>query len=385
MLRESGRVAEAIEAYRQAVALRPGYSEAWNSLGMLLRIEGDLDGAEDAFTRATQLRPDWAEALNNLAGVYQETRRVDQAVATFRQALSIKNEPRIWDNLLLAMYGQEGVAAQKIRVAHDQWNAAVAAPLELPPYRFTNQKLAERPLRIGYVSPDFREHPVGYLMTPVLKNHDRSEFEVFCYSDVKAPDAVTRRHRELVQCWVDATAMSDEQLASQIEQDRIDVLIDLTLHSANNRLLVFASRPAPVQLTWAGYPGSTGLHTVDYRLTDPRLDPPDQTARALYSERLICLPNSFWCFEPQTQDPAVNDLPAARTARSPSAASTSSAKLPTPPSPDGPRSCGQFELAAARARPAQAGPVTNWPRLWQTSASTHIASFSWTAGPDRIT
>ncbi|HLZ10393.1 MAG TPA: hypothetical protein VKT80_17525, partial [Chloroflexota bacterium] len=170
----------------------------------------------------------------------------------------------------------------------------------------------DRRLRIGYVSPDFREHPVGYLMTPVLAHHDRSAFEIFCYSDVKAPDTVTRLHQSLAQHWFDATALNDEQLASQIERDRIDVLIDLALHTANNRLLMFARRPVPVQLTWAGYPGSTGLHTVDYRLTDPHLDPPDQQRGSLYTEKLIRLPNCFWCFDPQTREPAINNPPAMR-------------------------------------------------------------------------
>jgi predicted O-linked N-acetylglucosamine transferase (SPINDLY family) len=312
LLRDMGRPREAIEAYRQAVALRPDYADAWNNMGMLLRIEGDFDGAEEAFVQAARLRPDSPEVLNNLAGVYQETRRVAQAVHLLRRAAEISNHPKIWDNLLLAMYGLEGVTAAQIRAAHDQWNAAVAVPLARPAGAFPNEKIADRRLRVGLVSQDFREHPVGYLLTPVLEHHDRSHFEIVCYSDVKGPDAVTRRHQQLADRWADTTALTDEQLASLVEHDQIDVLFDLALHTANSRLLAFARRPAPVQLTWAGYPASTGLYTIDYRLTDPHLDPLGTDRESLYSEKLLYLPNCFWCVDPQGQEPPVNDPPATR-------------------------------------------------------------------------
>jgi predicted O-linked N-acetylglucosamine transferase (SPINDLY family) len=312
LLRQLGRTREAVSAYRRAVRLRPDYPDAWNSLGTLARIEGDLDTALDALDHAVRLRPDWPEALNNLAGVYQEMRKLDHAVHLFRRALSFKSEPRIWDNLLLALYGLPSVTAQNLRDEHARWNQAVPAPMQPTAPSFSNDRSPSRGLRIGYVSPDFREHPVGRLMTPVLANHDRSRFEVFCYSDVKAPDAITARHRSHADHWIDATAMTDDQLAAKIREDRIDVLIDLALHTANNRLLVFARRPAPVQMAWAGYPGSTGLSTMDFRITDPQLDPPDSGRESLYPEKLIRLPHCFWCFDPYEPDPHVNPLPARR-------------------------------------------------------------------------
>jgi len=312
VLRELGKAPESVAAYRQAVRLRPIYPDAWHSLGVLLRAMNDLDAAEDAFTRAVSQRPNWPEALNNLAGVFQDTRRVDQAIDLFRRAIALSNNPRIWDNLLLALHGQDGITLQALQEEHARWNAACALPLaQLPPVH-VNDLSAHRRLRIGYISPDFREHPVGRLLLPVLENHDHSHFEIACYSDVRRPDAITDRVRLAADQWIDASSFSDDALAQRIQQDHIDILVDLTLHTANNRLLVFARKPAPVQITWAGYPGSTGLTTIDFRLSDPHLDPPAEKRDSYYSEKTLLLPNCFWCFDPQTPEPLVNDLPATR-------------------------------------------------------------------------
>jgi predicted O-linked N-acetylglucosamine transferase (SPINDLY family) len=140
-------------------------------------------------------------------------------------------------------------------------------------------------------------------------HHDRQQFEVLCYANVGQSDALTDRFRVASDGWRNIAGISDEEAAARIRADRIDILVDLTLHLANHRLLVFARRPAPVQVTWAGYPGTTGLETIDYRLTDPYLDPPG-TSDEHYSEASICLPHSFWCYDPLTGAPPVNPLPA---------------------------------------------------------------------------
>jgi len=187
-----------------------------------------------------------------------------------------------------------------------------AARLKIPLAQFIrphdNDRDPDRRLRIGYVSPDFKEHPVGRLLVPLLANHDHANFETVCYSDVRCEDAITDRLRGFGDRWSDVSRLSDEQLAERIRQDRIDVLVDLTLHTAGNRLLVFARKPAPVQITWAGYPGTTGLETIDFRLSDPHLDPPGSNNGGWYSEKTLRLPNCFWAFDPQTPEPMVNEL-----------------------------------------------------------------------------
>jgi predicted O-linked N-acetylglucosamine transferase (SPINDLY family) len=165
-------------------------------------------------------------------------------------------------------------------------------------------------LRIGYVSPDFRRHPVGRFILPLVSNHSRQQFEVFCYSDIAAArvDHITEKLKSCASCWRDTKGLSDAELAELIRRDRIDLLIDLTMHMADNRLRVFAMKPAPVQVTYLAYVGTTGLDTIDYRITDPYLDPRGaSSAEPIYSEQSIHLPNSYWCYTPPEEAPAVVD------------------------------------------------------------------------------
>ena len=146
---------------------------------------------------------------------------------------------------------------------------------------------------------------MSFFTVPLLSHHDHRQFEIFCYADVARPDAVTERLRGHADVWRNTVGLSDQQLADLVRSDQIDILVDLTMHMANNRLLVFARKPAPVQVAWLAYPGTTGLSTMDYRLTDPYLDPPG-LFDAFYSEESIRLPETFWCYDPLTDRPPVN-------------------------------------------------------------------------------
>jgi predicted O-linked N-acetylglucosamine transferase (SPINDLY family) len=170
-------------------------------------------------------------------------------------------------------------------------------------YQHPTSRDQNRRLRIGYVSPDFRQHVVGFNLQPLFEHHDHEQFEIFCYSDVVAPDTITRWFEKRADHWVDSHRLSDEQLAEQIRLDRIDLLVDLALHTRENRLLVFAEKPAPVQVSFAGYPGSTGVSAIQYRLSDPYLDPQPNGGDVVH------LPHSFWCYQPN-EDVPVNPLPA---------------------------------------------------------------------------
>ena len=146
-------------------------------------------------------------------------------------------------------------------------------------------------------------------MTPLLAAHDRSQFDIFCYSDVLKPDHITARQQAELVTWRDTLQLNDQQAAELIRGDQIDILVDLTMHMERNRLLVFARKAAPVQVTWLAYPGTTGVSAIDYRLTDPQLDPPGMYDD-LYCERTYRLPETFWCYDPMTAEPAVKTLPA---------------------------------------------------------------------------
>ena len=176
----------------------------------------------------------------------------------------------------------------------------------------TNDCIKKRRLRIGYVSPDFRAHSVAYFIEPVLKYHDSGHYEIFCYYNHTVEDSVTRRLRAHTDHWRTISGLSDDEAAQLIRKDHIDILVDLAGHTGNNRLLVFARKPAPIQATWLGYLNTTGLAAMDYRITDHSASPPGITDR-YHSENLIRLPDSQWCYQPPAECPPVTPLPALTT------------------------------------------------------------------------
>jgi predicted O-linked N-acetylglucosamine transferase (SPINDLY family) len=197
---------------------------------------------------------------------------------------------------------------QTLFLEHRRWAERHAAPLAAEARPYANDPAPDRPLRVGYVSPDLREHPVASFLTPVLAHHDRSRFHVTCYADVARPDGVTRHLQTLADAWRDLPGRSDAQVADLIQADSTDILVDLAGHTACNRLLVFARKPAPVQVTHFGYPNTTGLSTMDYRISDRYADPPGRT-EAYHTEELVRLPEVAWCYRPLAA-PEVTPLPA---------------------------------------------------------------------------
>jgi predicted O-linked N-acetylglucosamine transferase (SPINDLY family) len=174
----------------------------------------------------------------------------------------------------------------------------------------TNDRNPDRKLRIGYISTEFRQHALGLNIVPLLTQHDRTQFEIYCYADVDKPDFYTFRLRQCTDRWHDINRKSAEQIARLVREDGIDILLDIHQHMGSNRLVVYAFKPAPVQIGFAGYPGSSGLSTIDYRLTDPWLEPADEPPYPS-SETAVRLPHSFWCYHPVTEVPVV-PLPAER-------------------------------------------------------------------------
>src|SRR5205085_5852891 len=174
---------------------------------------------------------------------------------------------------------------------------------------YRNDRSPGRQLRIGYVSPDFLNHPVGRFLQPLFEHHDRDRYEIVCYSDVHNDDWMTKKLREYASAWRSTVALSDAALAEQIYADGVDILVDLSLHTARNRLLTFARKPAPVQVTYLAYPGTSGMEAMDYRFTDAYLDPPGN--ERFYTERSIRL-KTYWCYRAPKETPDVKPLPAER-------------------------------------------------------------------------
>lgn len=306
-----GLLDDAIAAYHQAITLRPNYREAHNNLGLALHDRGEFEEAVTAFRKAITLDPGSSTAHANFGDTLREMGRLDEAIAEYRRAITIDpGNSTVHSNLVFYMNFHSGSDVRAIAGEQRRWNLKHAEPLNSSIQPHSNDRMPNRRLRIGYVSPDFRGHVVGYNMLPLLARHHPAEFEVFCYAQVNRPDAITERFQACVSHWCDTKGLTDEQLAARIRADQIDILVDLTLHMENQRLRVFARKPAPVQVTFAGYPGSTGLTAIDYRLSDPHLDPPGMD-ESIYSEKTVRLPHTFWCYDPlDCRDIPVNSLPA---------------------------------------------------------------------------
>jgi protein O-GlcNAc transferase len=310
LLSELKQFEQAEAALRQALHYKPNYAEAHYNLGIVLWTQGRLDEAQLSYQQALREKPDHVDAHLNLGNVFKDQGRLDDAIATYRVALRQKPDAaQIHSNLVHTMLYHPGYQAEAILEECRRWNDQHARPLESFIQPHANHPETERRLRVGYVSPDLREHADSFFAVPLLSNHDHRRFDILCYADVHHPDAVTERVRGYADHWRSTVGLSDQQIADLIRADQIDILVDLKLHAGTNRLRVFARKPAPLQVAWLGYPGTTGLSTIDYRLTDPHLDPPG-LFDAFYSEESIRLPETFWCYDPLTDGPAVSSLPA---------------------------------------------------------------------------
>ena len=347
VLSAQGELDKAVAAYDEAVRLKPDYVAALNNLGTVLTLQGELETADTVFRKALAHKPEYAEAYGSLGVVLTKQGRLDEAVSAFDEGLKLNGDDALtYNNLGGALTDQgklaEALAARRQALAlnasyadahssllfgmnydprmsqHDiyaesrRWEAVhVAHPIARQRPRPVDPD-ADRRLRVGYVSPDFRRHSVSYFIGPLVAGHDRRAFEVFCYAEVARPDDWTARIRERADAWRSTVGMDDPAVAAKIREDGIDILVDLAGHTDKNRLLVFAERPAPVQVSWLGYPNTTGLTAMDYRLTDAIADPA-AAADALYSETLVRLAGGFLCYGPAVDAPEVGACPVRRS------------------------------------------------------------------------
>ena len=345
VVQRRGRLADAADAFRAAIRHAPHWPEAHANLGVALLGLGEHEAAQEALRAALAIDPHHAAALGNLGAVYLRAGAPVAAEAACRKAIALAPaEPR-WltnlavalqmqarhaeseaccrgamtmrpadaaghGNLLFALNYRDDVSAEKIYAEYCRWNVQHAAGLaRSAPH--DRDRTPGRRLRVGYVSPDFRQHAVALFAEPLLAAHDRGAVELFCYADVVVCDATTERLRGLADCWRDTTGLSDADLTTMIERDRIDVLVDLAGHSAGNRLLTFARKPAPVQVCYLlGHGYTSGLAAMDAFLADEWLAPPG--SETLFSERIVRLPRVPFAYLPPAGMPPVAPLPAAR-------------------------------------------------------------------------
>ncbi|HEX5049518.1 MAG TPA: tetratricopeptide repeat protein [Gammaproteobacteria bacterium] len=290
-----GRFGEAARSYETAIELDPGYAEAYNNLGYVLARQDRLADADAFYRKAIELDPQYAEPHTNRGNLLKDRAELDAAIACYRRAIALRPDlSALHSNLLLTLHYHSGYSPEDLAREHRAWANRHVAPLAAARRPHANGREPGRRLRVGFVSGDFREHPVARFMLPLLRERNPEHAEIFAYSDVAAPDAVTELLRERVDRWRDVAALGDAQLAEAVRADGIDVLVDLAAHSGHNRLLTFARKPAPVQVTYLAYCSTTGVDAIDYRITDRFLDP--QPAAGHYSEASLYLPNCYWCY-----------------------------------------------------------------------------------------
>jgi predicted O-linked N-acetylglucosamine transferase (SPINDLY family) len=302
------RLAEAAATLRAGLALQPEHASLRSNLaGVLIELgAGEEARAEMELLLASNFES--AQLICNLGHLYRDQGRIDEALAHFRRALALDpTNAEVFTNLLLTLNYSPQYDAATIFREHLGYGSRFVKPyLEPEPDREWPRRL-----RVGYVSPDFRNHVVAVFMEPILQRRDRSRFEVFCYYNHRWEDRVTERFRELSDHWIHCVHMKDEELVQRIRADRIDILVDLTGHTGDNRLPVFSSKPAPVQVSYLGYPNTTGLSAMDYRITDARADPPGEAER--YSvEKLVRPWPTYFCFQPPANCPDVAAPPSGK-------------------------------------------------------------------------
>jgi len=304
----SERLVEAEQLARGLVNDQPERAERYVALGRVLTKQRKFSEAIAVFRAGLALDPANVAVTTPLVEALATLGRVDETVTELERALAIA--PTLaaeHSSLVFQMAFSDRYDAAAQLAAARRWSACHAAPLLGRRRPQPHARDPERRLRIGYVSPDFRRHVQRLYTIPVLSEHDHVAYEIVCYSSVKTPDAYTERIKALADEWHDVARLGDRELAQKIRDERIDVLVDLTMHMAHNRLRVFAEKPAPVQIAWLAYPGTTGVDGMDHRLTDPFLDPAG--AALPYSEQSLWLPHSFWCYRPEGEQGVVGELP----------------------------------------------------------------------------
>lgn len=330
-LRLTGRNDEAIQAFGAAIERAPRDPVARNCLGVALCNAGKLDDAIAVWRELVEIAPTFALACHNLANALLERGAAREAAEWHRRAIAL--DPKLIEahsNLLRELAYLPEITPQQLLDEHRQWWARHGKPIaEKSRAAHDNDRDPDRALRIGWLSPDFREHSVAYFLEPIFTNHDRSRMQFICYSmtpaviarsaaplggDAARADPFTGRFKSLADAWRDIAGASDEQALQQMRDDRIDILIDLAGHTPRNRMTLLAHKPAPIQVNYLGYPCTTGAGSVDYRLTDALADPPGLT-EAHHVEKLVRLPRTAWCYHPPADAPPVEPLPAERIGR----------------------------------------------------------------------
>ncbi|MBW8001494.1 MAG: tetratricopeptide repeat protein [Planctomycetes bacterium] len=307
LLLQTKNVEQAENWYKKILAKGPD-AAAYNKLGRLCEYMGRLWEAVTYQRKALEVQPDRGELFANLGRLLICTGEVKEGVTFLQRAAEkLPQNAQIHSILLFHLHQLSTFEPERLFAEHKKWGQTFA-PLKRAKTSHSNDRNPDRRLRVGYISPDFRRTSVAYFFESLLDGHDGQVVETYGYGNVEFPDSVTERLQGKFNCYHNIYGIDDKQVVELIESDEIDILVDLAGHTGNNRLLVMSYKPAPIQVTWLGYPDTTGVEAIDYRLTDVLADP--AKLQKYYTEKLVCLPDGFLCYRPADFASAVAPLPA---------------------------------------------------------------------------
>ena len=294
-LRGAGERDAAAAQYERAVTLDSSYAEAHANVGTIRRDQARFGESVAAYERALAINPNLAAARGDMATVLKDQGRVEEAIAQYRTAVSANPSlVEAHSHLLYALHASDRITPAELFQEHLIWGRSHGrGPRETHPTMVDRRP--DRRIRVGYVSPDFRDHPVARFLRPIVQHRDRTQFEVVCYSGVMRPDEITQQWHGLVDHWRDIAALDDAQFADVVRRDHVDILVDLAGHTGGGRLPAFALKPAPVQITYLGYPDTSGLEAMDYRITDELADPVG-VGDKLHTEALLRIDGCFLAY-----------------------------------------------------------------------------------------
>lgn len=307
VLLEIGHYSKALQIFNKIVTNIPDHIPTLVKCIAILGKMGELTVAERMCSHALKLDPTNSDVYCNLGNIYKDQGNIEEALSYYRKALSLAPKNSIAASNLLLCLNYSNNNPQKVFNEHREWERRFRQTSIIT--ETTIGKIASKKpkLNIGYLSADFRIHSVGYFIEPIIKNHNKSKFNIFCYADVAAPDAITEDIRQCCTEWRQIYNSPDSEIISMIKNDNIDILVDLAGHSGDNKLTVFLSKPVPIQVTYLGYPNTTGLSTMDYRFTDRWADPP--FTDVFYTEKLWRLPKGFLSYKPPENVPDIIEIP----------------------------------------------------------------------------
>uniref|UniRef100_A0A7S4UB31 Probable UDP-N-acetylglucosamine--peptide N-acetylglucosaminyltransferase SPINDLY n=1 Tax=Alexandrium monilatum TaxID=311494 RepID=A0A7S4UB31_9DINO len=312
--KEQENLDKALKCYHMAIQCNPRFAQTLNNLGVAYTTTGRLQEALEYLSRAVAVAPTYAEAYNNLGWLFWDHGDLAQALRMYERCIELsptsKNPSQ---NRLLALNYLHGVSSERVFAAHRAWGERFCRELGHPFTDWLSARQMKRPLRVGYISPDFFTHSVSFFCHCLFEHRNSELFDIYLYSNTAREDEKTELFKNMVppDRWKKVLGRPAQEVANLIREDSIDILIELAGHTANNRLDVVALKPAPVQFTYIGYNNTTGLGAVDYRVTDAVVDPPD--SQQPFSEELVRLPGCFLCYTPPARIPDVEPLPALRT------------------------------------------------------------------------